>query len=144
MLLAQLLAGFQSLPPLSMSKLGLSGADSWVGGFVYVLGPCGSLQRSLLRVWEFSPLPPEPPLVFSIRGLRLYFPLLEPWVAWSVSLPSCSSQFICMQTWDHGVYQPLPHQVTEPQPCPHWFCSHCLAVSLLHPGCPPLPSYWSG
>ena len=42
--LAWLLAGFQSLLPLSTSKLGPSGADSWVGGFVYVLGPCGSLH----------------------------------------------------------------------------------------------------
>ena len=44
MTLAQLSAGFQSLPPLLTSKLGLSGADSQVGGFVYVLGPYGSLQ----------------------------------------------------------------------------------------------------
>ena len=34
----------QSLPPLPTIKLGPSGADSWVGGFVYVLGPYGSLQ----------------------------------------------------------------------------------------------------
>ena len=27
---------------------------------------------------------------FQSEGLRLYFPKLEPWVAWSVSLPSCS------------------------------------------------------
>ena len=32
-----------------------------------------------------------PPRVFSIRGLRLYFPALEPWVAWSASLPRQSS-----------------------------------------------------
>ena len=43
-LLAQLSAGVQSLPPLPTSKLGPSGADSQVGGFVYVLGPCGSLH----------------------------------------------------------------------------------------------------
>ena len=41
---AQLSAGFHSLPPLLTSKLGPSGADSQVGGVVYVLGPCGSLQ----------------------------------------------------------------------------------------------------
>ena len=29
--------------------------------------------------------------------LKLYFPTLEPWVAWSVSLPSFSSWFICTQ-----------------------------------------------
>ena len=42
--LALLSAGFQSLPPLPTIKLGPSGADSWVGGFVYVPGRCGSLQ----------------------------------------------------------------------------------------------------
>ena len=44
MLLAQLLAGFQSLPLVPTSKLGPAGADSRVGGFVYILGPYGSLQ----------------------------------------------------------------------------------------------------
>ena len=42
--LAQLLAGFQSLPSLPTSKFGPSGADSWVGGFVYILGPRVSLR----------------------------------------------------------------------------------------------------
>ena len=28
------------------------------------------------------------PWVFSIRGLRLYFTVLEPWVTWSASLPT--------------------------------------------------------
>ena len=28
-------------------------------------------------------MPPQPPRAFSIRGLRLYFPELEPWVVWS-------------------------------------------------------------
>ena len=65
--LAQLSASFQSLPLLPTSKLGPSGADFWVGGFVYVLGPCGSLQGTLLCGWEFlSPL--QPPQVFSVRG----------------------------------------------------------------------------
>ena len=44
MALAPLSAGFQSLPQLPTIKVGFSGADSWVGGFVYILGPCGSLQ----------------------------------------------------------------------------------------------------
>ena len=46
--LAPLSAGFQSLPPLPTSKVGLSDADSQVGGLVYILGPRGSLQRTLL------------------------------------------------------------------------------------------------
>ena len=72
--LAQLSDGFQSLAPLPTSKLGPSGADSQVGGLVYILGPCGSLQWILLWCWEFLPLLPQPPQVFSVRGLRLYFP----------------------------------------------------------------------
>ena len=46
--LARLLAGIQSLPPLPTRALGPPGADSRVGGSVYVLGPCVSLQRTLL------------------------------------------------------------------------------------------------
>ena len=41
---AQLSADFHSLPLLPTSKVGLFGADSQVGGFLYILGPCGSLQ----------------------------------------------------------------------------------------------------
>ena len=36
-LLAQLSAALQSLPPLPTTKLGPSGADLQVGGFVYIL-----------------------------------------------------------------------------------------------------------
>ena len=43
----------------------------------------------------------NPHRFFQSECLRLYFPLLEPWVAQSVSLPSCSSQYICMQMWDY-------------------------------------------
>ena len=45
---APLSAGFQSLPLLPTIKLGPSGADSRVGGLVHALGPCESLQRTLL------------------------------------------------------------------------------------------------
>ena len=44
MTLAQLLDVFLVTSPTTHSKLGSSGADCCVGGFVYVLGPCGSLQ----------------------------------------------------------------------------------------------------
>ena len=48
MALALLSAGFQSLPPLPTSGMGPSGSDSNAGGLVYILGPCGSLQQTLL------------------------------------------------------------------------------------------------
>ena len=54
-------------------------------------------------------LPPQPPRVFSLRSLRLYFPTLEPWVARSISLPCLSSQFICTGMWDCPVHRlPCP------------------------------------
>ena len=49
--------------------------------------------------------------------LRPYFPRLEPWVVQSVSLPSCSSQFIHMQIWDCLLCQPPPTPVLQPPPC---------------------------
>ena len=33
--------------------------------------------------------------MFSIRGLRLYFPELEPWVAWSALLPAVCPVYLC-------------------------------------------------
>ena len=48
MAVAPVSASFQSLSLLSTSKLGPSGADSQVGGLVYVLGP--SLANSLVRL----------------------------------------------------------------------------------------------
>ena len=72
--LAPLSAGFQSLPHLSTIKLVLSGSDFWVGGFVYILGSCGSLQQTLLGGWEFLLLLPQPLQVFSIRGFEALLP----------------------------------------------------------------------
>ena len=51
--------------------------------------------------------------------LRLYFPTLEPWVVWSVLLPSCFSQFIHLQMWDGPLPQLLPLLFGPPSgPCP--------------------------
>ena len=77
MVLAPLSDG-QSLPPLPTIKLGPSGADSWVGRFVYIIEPCGFLQLTLLWGWEFLPLP-QPPQVFSARGFEVFFPCWNPW-----------------------------------------------------------------
>ena len=46
---------------------------------------------------------------FYSKVLRLYFPTLIPWVVQSVSLPSCSSWYICTWMWDHLVCQLSPH-----------------------------------
>ena len=68
--------------------MGPCSAGSWLGGLVHTLGPCGSLQQPLLWGWECLLLLSQPPRVPSIRGLRLYFPALDPWVTWSASLPA--------------------------------------------------------
>ena len=70
---AQHSASFQSLLLLPTSKLGPSSADSLVGELVYILGPCCSLQWTLLWDWEFLPLP-QPPQIFSVRGFEALFP----------------------------------------------------------------------
>ena len=59
----------------------------WFPGWwaLYILGPCGSLQRTLLWGWEFLQLQSQPPQVFSISGLRFYFSRLELWVMRSVA-----------------------------------------------------------
>ena len=95
---APLSTRFQSFTLLPIIKLGRSDAGSRVGGPVHAPGPCGSLQRPLLWGWESLLLLPQPPWAFSIRGLRLYFPALEPWVAWSALLPAFV-RFICEQMW---------------------------------------------
>ena len=99
MVVAPLSAGFQSFPLLPTIKLGPSGAGSRVGGLVHTLGPCGSLQQTLLLGWEFLLLPPQSPQLFSLRSLRLYFPALEPWGMRSALLPRCSSWFIYAGMW---------------------------------------------
>ena len=97
---APLSTRFQSFTPLPTIKLGPSGAGSQVGGPVHPPGPCGSLQRPLPRGWESPPLPPQSPRASPIRGLRLHFPMPEPWAG---SPPLI--RFICARMWGHGACQ---------------------------------------
>ena len=108
---APLSTRFLSLPPLPTIKLGPSGAGSWVGGLVHTVGPCGSLQRPLLWGWESLLLPPQPPGALSIRGLRLYFPELEPWVARSALLPAVCPIYLCANVGPQGL---LPTTLPAP------------------------------
>ena len=131
---APLSARFQSLRPLPTIKLGPSGAGSRVGGLVHSLGPCGSLQQPPLWGWEFLLLPPQPPRVFSIRGLRLYFPALEPWVARSASLPAGSSRFIFVRMWGLGVLPaalPAPFSATLSLALSVYLCANVGPQGLL-------------
>ena len=143
MALASLSVGFQSLLFLPTIKLGPSSADSWVGGLVHPLGPCGSLQWTLQWGWECLLLLPQSPWVFSIRGLRLYFPALEPWVAWSVLLPCILPGLSMPQCGDVG-------SASGCSACP--VCSTIRNISVsghvapspLRPACPspPLLPVW--
>ena len=59
---------------------------------------------------------PNPHRFFQSEVFRLYFPVLETWVAWSILFPSCSSHFICTLMWDHPLHQlPLCCVSSSPQ-----------------------------
>ena len=70
------------------------------GWAVHAPGPCGSLPRPLLGGWESLLRPPQPPR--TVRGLRLYFPALEPWVARSALLPAVCPVYLCANVWPWG------------------------------------------
>ena len=110
----------ESLPPLPTSKLGPSGADSRVGGFVYILGPCGSLQQTLLWGWVFL-LTPQPPQFFSVRDFWGFISLY-----WNPGLCGLS-------------YSPVVSPSLSACKCGTTHSSsRCLAMSFLHPSCPSL------
>ena len=136
--LAQLPAGFESLPLLPTSKLGPSGADSLGGWFVYVLGPCGSLQWTLLWGWEFLLLL-QPPQTFSVRGFEALFPHTG-----NLGCTVCLVPQLFFSVYPHANVEPpaLPVSTLPGPPAAALlvpFSSHRLAVSLLHPGCPSPP-----
>ena len=133
--LALLWADFQSLPLLPTIKLGLSGADFLVGGLVYILGPCGSLQWTLLWGWEFLLLPSEPPQVFSVRG---FWGFISP--HWNPGLCHLSCSPVVPPSLSALKCRPA----LSASNCLVWSSSCCLALSPLLPGCPspPLLSVW--
>ena len=71
-------------------------------GPVHAPGPCWSLQRPPPRGSESLLLPPQPPRPFSIRGLRLYFLALEPWVVQSASIPAVRPVYLCANVGPRG------------------------------------------
>ena len=168
--LAALSTGFQSFTPLPTIKLGPSGAGSPVGGLVHSLGPCGSLQNLSCEAGSFSCCWSQPPRAFSIRGLRLYFPALEPWGERSALLPAVCPVYLCTNVGPWGATRRsacpiLRHSESSPlglsagmwgcrvcqwSDClPSW--SHSPPVSVRHsnwsslrPVCRLRPSYRSG
>ena len=104
---------FSHLPCFPQANCVLSGADFLVGGWLNSL----TLTDSPIRL-KVSAAAATPKGFIQPEVLKLYFPVLEPWVAWSVSLPSCSSRFIRMQVWDRRVCQPLSCCTSSPPGLP--------------------------
>ena len=107
MLLAWLSTSFQSLSLLPTNKLGPSVADSWVSGFVCILGPCGSLPQTFHVRLGVSPVAAATPIGYFSQKFEALFPFTVT-LGCMVMFPSCSSQFFCMQRWDCLLHQLLP------------------------------------
>ena len=78
--------------------------------------------------------------MFSIRGLRLYFPELKPWVARSVLIPRCSSWFIYVQMWGCRVcwWSHCLPRLSHSLPCLWvWPCCPKFCLPRLHVSAPP-------
>ena len=119
--LALLSAGFQTLPPLPTMKLGLSGADSWVGGFVYILGVWVSPTKSPVRL-GVSPTSASTPTGVFYQSFDALFPLtgtiasqlfLLVYLHTNVGPPSPPAT-----TFPTLVLQPLPYCESSPPSCP--------------------------
>ena len=101
----QLSASFQSLPSLPTSKWVLVVLiPGWVG--LCTFWDLVGLSRELSCEAGSFPCHLNPHRFFWSEILMLYLPALEPWVAWSVSLLSFSSQFIHTEMWNCPVCQP--------------------------------------
>ena len=132
-LLIQLLAGLKSLPPQPTRNLGLSAADSWVGGFVYILGPCRSLQWTLLWGWEFFLLS-QSPHVFSVRGYEALFHHTG-----TLGCTVCLGPQLFLLVYVHtNVGLSTPPAAASPCPPTTIFPRVLSALAA-----PPCPSYWS-
>ena len=112
------LTGFQSLPLPPTSKLGPSGADSRVGGFVYVLGPLWFSPRNSPSRLGVSPTATTPTGVFSQRFrdfISLHWhPVLHSLSHspdFTSSLSACECGTACSTS--HG----LAYPVLQPPPC---------------------------
>ena len=77
-----------------------------MGGFVYILGPSGSLQWTLLWGWEFLPSL-QSPQIFTARGFETLFPHTGTLGCMVCLAPQLFLPVICMQMWDCPVLQPL-------------------------------------
>ena len=63
------------------------------------------------------PTATPPHRILQAEILKLSFPALELWVAWSALLPSCPSWFIGMEMWDRQLPSCLPSPSGGALPC---------------------------
>ena len=122
------------------------GSCTYVSGTLWV-----SPTNSTVRLGVSPTAASTPTGVFN-QWFEALLALLEPWVVQSVSLPSCSSQFICTRMWDCPLHQPPAHRVHQLLPClsatalpaqlhnpPHrWVCQLPPCSESSPPGCPSL------
>ena len=130
--LAQLSDGFQSLAPLPTSKLGPSGADSLVGGFVYVLGPCGSLQQTAVRLGV------SPSATTSMSFTARVFEALFPHAGTLGSVVCIDPQFFLPVYVHANVGPPAPPTAALPSPP----ATDLLGVLSTPAASPPLLPVW--
>ena len=128
--------GFHSLPPLPTSKLGPSCADSQVGGFVYILGPCKTLQQTPLWGWEFLSSP-QTLLEFYSQRFWCFIPL-----HWNPELHGLScfpvvSPILCTHKCE--IIRSASHHLTNPGTP-----AATLPQILSAPAACLCPSCWSG
>ena len=99
---ASLSSGLQSFTPIPTINLGTSGASCRVGGFREHSRPLWVSTRTSPVRLGVSPALPQPPRAFSIRGLRLYFPEVEPCAERSASLPAVDPVYLCTNVGPRG------------------------------------------
>ena len=123
---------FSHFPRYPEANWALLVADSHVGGFVSVLGPCGSLQWTLLWGWQFL-LPQQPPQIFSVRGFEVLFLCTG-----TLCCVACLAPLLFLLVYPHTNVG-LPATIS-----PTWSSSCCLASCPFHSGCPfpPLLPVW--
>ena len=124
--LAQLSASFQSLPLLPTKNLDPSGADSQVGGFVYILGPCGSSKELSCESGSFSCCH-NPYSFYSQRFWGFLFP------HWNPGLQCLVPQLFLLVYLHANVGLPGPPAAT-------WPTQSSIHHLVEHPFCPGCPS----
>ena len=106
------------------------------GWFVYILGPCGSLQWTLVWGWDFLPLPPQSLWVFSVSGFEALFSHTR-----TLGYAMCLAPQLFLPVYLHTNMGPPP--LPAGTLLAH-SSSHCLAMSSLCLAAHLRPSYRSG